>query len=172
MDLGRKRISVCFFRGSFRKSSRWSTWEGVFSAQLILQARASSKRHEETLSATFSAEVSLSRVICPVRTRTLLLAPRPTSHIALSAKTPPPTFLPHWGALNTWPHSLLVGIRSAKTFLGGAQGNIFISKKIKDETTLVVQWLRFTVPNAGGPGLSPGQGTRSHVSQLRPSAAK
>lgn len=90
MDLGRKRISVCFFRGSFRKSSRWSTWEGVFSAQLTLQARASSKSHEETLSATFWAEVSLSRVICPVGTRTLLLAPRPTSHIALSAKTPPP----------------------------------------------------------------------------------
>ncbi|TEA30837.1 hypothetical protein DBR06_SOUSAS15510001, partial [Sousa chinensis] len=30
----------------------------------------------------------------------------------------------------------------------------------------VVQWLRLHVPNAGGPGLIPGQGTRSHMLQL------
>ena len=50
----------------------------------------------------------------------------------------------------------------------------------------MVQWLRLHAPNAGGPGLIPGQGTRSHmpqlrvcipqlrvhVSQLRPSSAK
>ena len=29
-------------------------------------------------------------------------------------------------------------------------------------TVLVVQWLRLCVPNAGGPGLIPGWGTRSH----------
>ncbi|TEA33565.1 hypothetical protein DBR06_SOUSAS3910125, partial [Sousa chinensis] len=28
--------------------------------------------------------------------------------------------------------------------------------------SLVVQWLRFRAPNAGGPGSIPGQGTRSH----------
>ena len=34
-------------------------------------------------------------------------------------------------------------------------------------TSLMVQWLRFQVPTAGGPGLIHDQGTRSHVSQLR-----
>ncbi|TEA31286.1 hypothetical protein DBR06_SOUSAS710034, partial [Sousa chinensis] len=30
-----------------------------------------------------------------------------------------------------------------------------------------VVWLRLHTPNAGGPGLIPGQGTRSHMPQLR-----
>ena len=30
-------------------------------------------------------------------------------------------------------------------------------------TFLVVQWLRFRAPNAGGPGSIPGQGIRSHM---------
>ena len=34
-------------------------------------------------------------------------------------------------------------------------------------TFLAVQWLRLHTPNAGGPGLIPGQGTRSHMWQLR-----
>ena len=34
-------------------------------------------------------------------------------------------------------------------------------------TVLVVQWLRLQVPTVGGPGLVPGQGTRSHMPQLR-----
>ena len=34
--------------------------------------------------------------------------------------------------------------------------------------SLVVQQLRLCAPNAGGPGLIPGQGTRSHMLQLRP----
>ena len=34
-------------------------------------------------------------------------------------------------------------------------------------TSLVVQWLRLHTPNAGGLGLIPGQGTRSHVQQLK-----
>ena len=36
----------------------------------------------------------------------------------------------------------------------------------------MVQWLRLHALNAGGPGLIPGQGTRSHMLQLRPSTAK
>ena len=32
---------------------------------------------------------------------------------------------------------------------------------------LVVQWLRLQAPNVGGPGLIPGQGTRSHTLQLK-----
>ena len=56
-------------------------------------------------------------------------------------------------------------------------------------TSLVVQWLRLHIPNAGGPGSIPGQGTKTlhdvtkkishvamkikdpHVSQLKPSTA-
>ena len=34
-------------------------------------------------------------------------------------------------------------------------------------TSLVVQWLRLRAPNAGGPGLVPGQGTEAHRLQLR-----
>ena len=35
-------------------------------------------------------------------------------------------------------------------------------------TSLVVQWLRLRAPNAKDQGLVPGQGTRSHMLQLRP----
>ena len=34
-------------------------------------------------------------------------------------------------------------------------------------TSLVVQWLRLRALNAGGPGSIPGQGTRSHMPQLK-----
>ena len=34
-------------------------------------------------------------------------------------------------------------------------------------TYLVVQWVRLHAPNAGGPGLIPGRGTRSRMLQLR-----
>ena len=33
--------------------------------------------------------------------------------------------------------------------------------------SLVVEWLRLCAPNAGDPGLLPGQGTRSHMLQLK-----
>ena len=34
--------------------------------------------------------------------------------------------------------------------------------------SLVVLWLRFHAPNAGGSGSIPGQGTRSHAPEVRP----
>ena len=34
-------------------------------------------------------------------------------------------------------------------------------------TSRVTQWLRLRTPNAGDPGSIPGQGTRSHMPQLR-----
>ena len=52
-------------------------------------------------------------------------------------------------------------------------------KKVKEEsgkpglkfsiqgTSLVVQWLRLCTPKAEGLGLIPGQGTRSHIPQLK-----
>lgn len=33
--------------------------------------------------------------------------------------------------------------------------------------SLGIQWLKFHVPNAGGPGSTPGQGTRSSRPQLK-----
>ena len=38
-------------------------------------------------------------------------------------------------------------------------------------TSLAAQWLRLLAPSAGGLGVSPGQGTRSHMSQLKISCA-
>ena len=40
------------------------------------------------------------------------------------------------------------------------------------KTQMMVQWLRLCTPSAGGLGSIPGQGTRSHMPQLRPGTAK
>ena len=42
-----------------------------------------------------------------------------------------------------------------------------ITQKAEVGTSLVVQWLRLCTPNAGVPGSIPGQGTRSHMLQLK-----
>ena len=50
----------------------------------------------------------------------------------------------------------------------------FISLKVKNDwsgDSLVVERLRLYAPNAGGLGSIPGQGTKSHIPQLRPGAA-
>ena len=39
-------------------------------------------------------------------------------------------------------------------------------------TSLVIQWGRLYAPNVGDLGSIPGQGSRSHMIQLRPSTAK
>ena len=39
----------------------------------------------------------------------------------------------------------------------------FDYKNVALWTSLVVQWLRLPTPKAGGPGSSPGRGTRSHM---------
>ena len=51
------------------------------------------------------------------------------------------------------------------------ENNISMLKLFRG-ASLVVQWLRHEAPNAGGPGSIPGQGTRFHVLQLGPVAAK
>ena len=38
--------------------------------------------------------------------------------------------------------------------------------------SLLVKWLRLHAPNAGGPGLIPDQGSRSHMLQLRSGTVK
>ena len=45
----------------------------------------------------------------------------------------------------------------------------YCSEKESWGTPMMVQWLRLQAPNAGDPGLIPGQGTRSPMLQLRPS---
>ena len=42
-----------------------------------------------------------------------------------------------------------------------------IVKSLQTGTSLVVQCLGLCAPNAGGLGLIPGQGTRSHIPQLK-----
>ena len=49
-------------------------------------------------------------------------------------------------------------------------GRYINSKRFK--SSLGIQWLSLHAPNAGGLGSVPGQGTRSHMPQLRPEAAK
>ena len=38
-----------------------------------------------------------------------------------------------------------------------------LNKNVYEGTSLVAQWLRLGAPKAGGLGLIPGQGTRSHM---------
>ena len=53
-------------------------------------------------------------------------------------------------------------------FLGGGEmaPQVCVSKLVLG-AFLVVQWLRLHAPNAGDLGYIPGQGTRSHVLQLK-----
>ena len=49
---------------------------------------------------------------------------------------------------------------------------VYVLREDNLETSLVVQWLRLHAPNAGDLGSIPGQGTRSHMQQVRLSTAK
>ena len=44
--------------------------------------------------------------------------------------------------------------------------SMYVGKSIKAWELPCGQWLRCCAPNAGGSGLIPGQGTRSHMPQL------
>ena len=54
--------------------------------------------------------------------------------------------------------------------------NYYVTLKMKqmvgEEASPVVHWLRLCAPSSGGLGSIPGQGTGSHMLQLRPSTAK
>ena len=64
-------------------------------------------------------------------------------------------------------------LHSAGWGVGRREDTLKCSLKKKGRgTSLVVQWLRLCTPNAGGPSLIPGRGTRSHMPQLRCSTAK
>ena len=77
------------------------------------------------------------------------------------------TFLPHLPPTPCLPEirSKFSGVPdSLKTF----QEEYQLSSKISNtETSLMVHWLRFHTPNAGGLGSIPAQGTRFHMLQLR-----
>ena len=60
------------------------------------------------------------------------------------------------GPSDTW-------IRTLECVCGVAGGGGVVVR----ETSLVAQWLRPCAPNAGEPGSIPGQGTRSHMLQLK-----
>ena len=49
---------------------------------------------------------------------------------------------------------------------------VYVLREGNLETSLVAQWLRRHAPKAGDPGSIPGQGTRSHMQQVRLSTIK
>ena len=53
------------------------------------------------------------------------------------------------------------------SFLSLLLGFINLTKRSLPGTSLVIQWLRLCALNAGDPGSIPGQGIRSHMSQLK-----
>ena len=66
-----------------------------------------------------------------------------------------------------WKYNRTVDINlSIITKISSLGEYLMISKNFLG-TSLVAQWLRFHVPSAGSPGSIPGQGTRSHMPQLR-----
>ena len=52
-------------------------------------------------------------------------------------------------------------------FLNSPLTIISMHLEVKKQTVLVVQWLRVCPPSAGDPDSVSGQGTRSHMPQLR-----
>lgn len=122
---GEKADQRVLLQGVVQKLLEVVHLRGIFSAQLTLEARASSKSREKTLSTTFWAEVSLSWVICPMGTWILLLPT--TSHIALSALTPLPSHpsatvlgTEHVASLTAGGHTMCYNIP------GGALGDEYI----------------------------------------------
>ena len=64
--------------------------------------------------------------------------------------------------------SILVGKRTLKNEMEQLWKDLYCSKSLKGlGTPLVVQWLRLHTANAGDLDSIPGQGTRSHMPQLR-----
>ena len=72
-----------------------------------------------------------------------------------------------WIHVNVWLSPFAIHLKLSQRCL--LIGYILIKNKkffLKSEvggTSLMVQWLRLSAPNAGGPGSNPGQGTRSHM---------
>ena len=54
-----------------------------------------------------------------------------------------------------------------RTLMTSSKHNYLLKSPVFGGTFLVVQWLRLCTPNARGLGSIPGQGTRSHMPQLK-----
>ena len=80
-----------------------------------------------------------------------------------------------WQAAVPWGHEVwdrTEQLNNNLSFTGPASclphaESIMSCLKATKRTSLIVQWLIFHTPNAGVPGSIPGQGTRSHMPQLR-----
>ena len=68
-----------------------------------------------------------------------------------------------------WVEGPLCDHSPSEGYLDGFQIGV-IKNKASSETSLVVQWVRLHAPNARGPGLIPGLGTRSrmHAASIDP----
>ena len=83
------------------------------------------------------------------------------------------TRLSNWTELNwtlscSHPSSINLLAGSAIAYIQVLINVIFVfSERHLTGTSLVVQWLRLHAPNSGGWGSIPGQGTGSHILQLR-----
>ena len=83
-------------------------------------------------------------------------------------------------------HSLIINTQSTKkksakdlnrhfskdTWMAAKHLKLSVIKKCKSRDVLVIQWLRPHAPNAGSLNSILGQGTRSHILQLRPGGTK
>ena len=58
-------------------------------------------------------------------------------------------------------------VREVRKFMTDHRKVTLVLKGLSLGTLLVVQWLRLWTPNIGDPGLIPGQGTGSHMLELR-----
>ena len=63
-------------------------------------------------------------------------------------------------------HTFFSSSHATFTKIGHILGHKTDFKNFK-RTSLVIQWLRLHTLHAGGPGLIPGQGTRSHMPKLK-----
>ena len=72
-----------------------------------------------------------------------------------------------WVAMAFSVTPAITNVYSVATILAQTGSNQDVLQKVKIQTSLVVQWLRLHTPNAGGLGLIPVQGTRSHKPQLK-----
>ena len=92
---------------------------------------------------------------------TVLLQPAPSSPPGMSL-----TYIPLPPNFSLTLQNLLEISRRESTLLPPpSQCSLF--KNSVEDTSLVVQWLRLGIPNAGGPGLIPDWGIKCHVLQPR-----
>ena len=69
-----------------------------------------------------------------------------------------------------WYHDLIYSLVHQTIYLIVNNSGCLMTAKLQNDnwgTSLVIPWLRFCTFNAGGPGLIPGWGIRSHMLQIK-----